>query len=287
MAVYLGDGGLIELKRTSIDTPLSSQLDPGDVNEARRRFSFDFPAESLLTGDQLEIKTEDGSTLELVAGHAFPDGRWYCHIDDAGGIRLYGTFTDAIAGSYERALPLVTPTVTKAIQVTSSGSRHRCLGAVRDWSLTTNRETVDLTSLGEWHRSSYSNGLISGQGRLSCLWNYERRPCDPTIDEQQEISNYLAQLILRVDLGALFEARLFASYARTAGKSSVWWEASCIVTNVGMNFAPGQPVAADIEFITTGPIHLRVGDPPAHLLQENSSLLLLEGGEGSLLLEDA
>jgi hypothetical protein len=286
MAVYLGDDGLIELQRASTDLPLTSLLDPGDVNETRRRFSFDFPAEALITGDQIEIKTEDGSTLELVAGHTFPDGRWYCHIDDAGGIRLYNQFADAITGSLERALQLTTPTTTKAIQVTSRGSQYRCLGAVREWQLTTSRETIDLTGLGDSHRNFYASGLISGQGSLSCLWS--REDCGlATSSDQQEVANYLAQLILRVDLGALFSARLFARYARTAGQPSVWWEADCIVTNAAMSFAPGQPLATNIEFITTGPIHLHMGVPPAHLRLEGGNLLLLENGEGALLLEDS
>ena len=44
---------------------------------------------------------------------------WHCHIDDAGGVRLYTEFEDAINGGFDNALPLVLPTETKQILVRS------------------------------------------------------------------------------------------------------------------------------------------------------------------------
>ena len=99
MSVYMGEDGGLMIKRTAVGQGLlRSQLDPGDVNVARKRFSFDFPVEALITGDRIEIFTADGSNLTLVDGHNFPDGLWHCHIDDAGGVRLYDEFEDAING---------------------------------------------------------------------------------------------------------------------------------------------------------------------------------------------
>ena len=66
-------------------------------------------ARSLLA--QGEIGTQDQtSNLELVADD-FPDGYWYCHVDDAGGIRLYDNFQDAVNGGRANALELVAPSL--------------------------------------------------------------------------------------------------------------------------------------------------------------------------------
>lgn len=294
--VYLGDSGLIELKRTSNNAPLLSRLDPDDVNVPRKRFSFDFDPDALITGDRIEIATADGSTLELVAGHAFPDGSWYCHVDDAGGVRLYNSFGDALNGEETEALALMAPVAAQEITVTNKNTRFRCVAGMTQWSLTTNRDAIDLTTLGEDHRRFYSNGLMSGQGSLRCLWDYDRALCgDNSSGDRVELAHYFAQLVLRVRLGAEFQAR-FVLKSDTAGPvnarrgagataEALWWEANAIVTNVGMDFAPGTVLATQVEFVTTGPIHLRMGQLPAYLLQENGNYLLQENGD-RLLLED-
>ena len=113
MSVYMGEDGGLLIKRTAVGQGLlRSDLDPGDVSVDRRRFSFDFPVEALITGDRIEIYTADGSNLELVDGHDFPDGLWHCHIDDAGGVRLYDEFEDAINGGIDNALELIEPSAT-------------------------------------------------------------------------------------------------------------------------------------------------------------------------------
>jgi len=117
MAVYLGDAGLIEIRRDSLNVPLTSVLNTTDVNVAKRRFSFDFEPEALITGDRLFITTTDRSPLVLVAGHDYPDGYWYCHVDQVGGIRLYEFFEDAVNGGYGNALALIEPTVPQSISV--------------------------------------------------------------------------------------------------------------------------------------------------------------------------
>lgn len=289
MGVYLGDAGLVEISRTAVgDGVLSSLLDPDDVNVARKRFSFDFDPDALITGDQIEIFTVDGSTLELVAGHSYPDGRWYAHIDQAGGIRLYDSFEQAVNGTFEDALDLVQPSRSIPIGVRTRDSLYRCIAQMRSWEMTTRRELIDCTSLGEEHRLQYGAGLISGQGTLACIWEYQRRMCDPYLgqdaDGQYEVPHYFAQLVLRVKQGARFAGRFYLNASST--DAWTWWEADCIVTNVAMTFAPGQVVDSQIEFVTTGPIHLRLGEPPSYLLLEDDDRLLLEAGDGAIQLEE-
>lgn len=277
MGVYLGNAGHVELARDSLNTPLSSLLDPGDVNESRRRFSFDFPSGSIITGDSLEIRTEDGSNLELVAGHNFPDGRWYCHVDPAGGIRLYARYDDALNGELDRALELVAPTTTKRILVRTHGDVNRCLANVISYEITTTRETVDLTSLGEEHRRFFASGLISGQGALTCFWSYKSSLCDPSgFSKRDEYPQYLSQLVIRARQGASFKGRFYLN--TEVANAFLWYEAECIVTNVAMTFEATQALRSQIQFVTTGPIELRMGTPPGYLLQEDGSLLLQEDG---------
>lgn len=286
MTVYLGEQGLLEIRRAGIgEGALASMLNPNDVNVTRRRFSFDFEPEALITGDLVEIYTEDGSTLELVAGHSFPDGRWYIHVDNTGGVRLYDSFADALNGGIDTALALVAPTRDIPISVRTRDSLYRCTAQMRSWQMTTSREAVDITTLGEEHRRQYGAGLISGQGSLACMWDYKREMCDPfKSDERIEEPHYYAQLVLRVKQGSEFDGRFFINHS--PDDRWVWWEATCVVTNVALSFNPGQVIDAQVEFVTTGPIHLRIGEPPGYLLQEDADLLLLEDRSGAIELEE-
>lgn len=283
MSVYLGEEGSLEILRTTGGEGfMRSMLDPADVNVSRRRFSFDFPIDALITGDQIQIRTVDGSNLQLVSGWNYPDGLWYCSVDAAGGIRLYENFLDAVNGEIGNALVLVTPTKTQEIQVQVRDSRFRCYGQMRNWEITTSRASVDVTSLGEEFVEQYNRGLVSGQGRVTCIWDYKVAACDPlqeagAIEEPQ----YLCELILRLKQGSMFRGRFFIFN----GTPAVWYEADCMVTNTGLSFAPGQVVESQIEFLTTGPVQLNTGALDNLLLQESDDLLLQESDDG-ILLED-
>ena len=278
--IYLGSDGYIELERVSNNLPIYSKLDPEDVNVARSRFSLDYDTEALITGDRIQISTVDKSDLQLVAGHDFPDGTWYCHIDPVGGIYLYGEYNDAINNEESRALALVSPTTAQEIVVELARARFRCIANCRSWSMTTSREQVDISSLGEEYRRQYTNGIISGQGNLSCFWDYEETcACGEAVGVT--FPHYLSQLVLRTKLGGAFKGRFFL---KADSKESIWYEALCIVSNVAMQFDPTQPVVSNIDFVTSGPIALRMGMPPAYLLQEDSSFIMQEEDDSRIML---
>lgn len=294
MAVYLGNSGVVEILRNSLNQPVAGTLSPSDVNVAKRRFSFDFDPSALVSGDRISIRNTSGSNLALVAGHNFPDGTWYCHIDQAGGVRLYDDYADALNGGMGRALPLVQGAADQPVDVRGVDSTFRCVAQTRNWQLTTARENVDITSLGEDHRRFFANGLISGQGSLSCFWDFHSAICTdsaPADGRFVELPVYFSQLVLRVRQGASFKARFFMAQPETqplqgpqAG-TYVWFEATCLITSVGMAFEPTQLVESQIEFVTSGPVHLRIGRPPGILLQESVRALLQEDG-GHILLEN-
>jgi hypothetical protein len=286
MSVYLGYTGSVELDRDSTDAPLETVLDPSDVNVSRRRFSVDFNVSALITGDRVEIATVDGSTLQLVSGHTYPDGSWYIHIDDAGGIRLYDQFQASLSGQQGDALELVAPSTVQNITIQTKNDRYRFMAKIRDFELTTSRDTVDLTSLGNEFRSQYEQGLISGQGVLNCLWESSPAFIGPGYrPSQPEFPSYLARLVVRVQQGADFNGRFFIYAGSTGQPESVWYEAKCIVTNVSVSVSSEGAIETRIDFVTSDQIVLKQGRPPVYLLQESGDYLLQEDGS-PLLQED-
>ena len=283
-AIYLGTGGAVEIERMTSDVPLVSSLGPGDVAVTARRFSFDFDEAALITGDLVTIRTLSGNNLELVVGHAFPDWTGYIHVDDAGGIRLHETFNASINGKAETALELEAPTSTEKIEIITSSRDFRYIANISDYEITTAREAVDLTSLGEQHRRSYESGLISGQGTLNCIWDYKYELCGGSYGSHlPELPQYLAMLLLRVNQGSSFHGRF---YLLNGPDDYVWYDApTCIITNVALVVNTADAVRAQIQFVTSGEIRLHVGEPPAYLLQEDLDFVLQESGE-KIELED-
>ena len=284
MTVYFGSTGFVELKRDT-SGPFETNLDPADVNTSKKRFSVDFAAGAILTGDQISVATVDGSTLELVSGHSHPDGRWYVHVDDMGGMRLYNSFGPSLAGETAQALALVTPSSAKQITIRTGSSRYRTLAKVKDFELTTSRDNIDITVLGEEFKKQYENGLISGQGNLNCIWQHRAFQGDTINVLQPEFPIYLAQLLVRIKQGADFEGKFFIYHEPAVSQNSVWYETTCIVTNVAITVPASGLVETRIEFISNGDIQLHNGQPPSYLLQENTDRILQEDGEG-ILLED-
>lgn len=283
MSIYLGDSGGVTLQRTAVGAGyIAGELVVADVDANARRWSFDYPTGAIITGDRIEIATQDGTDLELVEGHVYPDGRWFAHVDMAGGIRLYTNFQDAVNGGYSTAIDLVTPTKDQYIYVRNRDEDYNCVAQIQNYEITTSRETVDLTVLGENFRENYANGLISGQGTLNCLWEYRHLPCDEGVSTTSELPNYFAQLLLRLEQGSLFKGHFFLSRCESP---STWYEADCVVTNVAFTFDPTQIVRTQIQFVTTGQIKLMLGEIPSYLLLQDDDNLLKEDS-GKLELEE-
>ena len=285
MSIYFGSTGFIELKRDALNSDISTSLDPADVNIVKKRFSVDKADGSLITGDQIEIETTDGSNLGLLSGHNFPDLRKYIHIDDMGGIKLYNTFASALAGEVTDALTLTAPSSTKNILIRTRNTRFRPIAKITEFEITTTRDTVDITNLGEEFRKQYENGLISGQGTIQTLWQHRNFQNDTPGFASPEFPVYLSQLLVRMQQGADFEGRFYIYHDPSQSTNSVWYQSMCVVTNVAISVPASGLVEARIEFITNGLIKLHNGVPPSFLLLESSDRILQEDGNG-ILLED-
>ena len=285
MSIYFGSTGFIELKRDALNSDIASSLNPADVNTTKKRFSVENVVGSLITGDQIEIDTVDKSNLELLSGHNFPDLRKYIHIDDVGGIKLYDTFAAALAGEVADALTLTAPSSTKDILIRTRNTRFRPLAKITEFEITTTRDTVDVTNLGEEFRRQYENGLISGQGTIQTIWQHRNFQNDTTEFASPEFPVYLSQLLVRMQQGADFEGRFYVYYDPSQSTNSVWYQSMCVVTNVAVSVPASGLVEARIEFVTNGEIRLHNGVPPSFLLLESSDKILQEDGDG-ILLED-
>ena len=223
MPIYEGKTGFVELQRTSLEYALTTTLDTGDVNTSRKRFSVDFAAGNIITGDKIEISTKDGSTLELVNGHSYPDGSWFVHVDDVGGMRLYNTFAHAISGGASNALTLVAPSSSKEILLKARNTSYRPLARVESFDFTTQREQVQIGLLGEEFQRQYEAGRISGQGSMSCLWEHRYVATDSDYSTNQEFAAYLARLVLRIQQGADFLGRFFVYRESVGSTNNVWY----------------------------------------------------------------
>lgn len=289
MSVILGCSGYVELTRDSVDEVFTSAINPSDVNGAKNHFSFDFPAGMLLTGDQLEIKTTDGSTLDFVTGWPHPDGLWFIHVDQVGAIKLYNEFGDSTGGDPTGRVDLTAPTRNIPIQVRVKNAIPRMLGEVTSFELNTQRDAVDVSELGEEFRQQHGT-MISGSGSISCFFDYQFDSCNgPRVSSgfEPEMSIYVHQLLLRQELGSEFHARLFV-IGRGAGKDAgdeVWYEFDALVTNVGLAFEPTQPLRSTIQFVSTGEIKLLVKTSSQYLVQEDQGLIRLERNQGAGFVE--
>ena len=287
MTVYLGDQGYVTLRRQGEE--IHCNLEAGDVNVDQRRFSVAFTSPAgesrpspLITGDQVSFTRTDQSNLVLISGVTTNSVTRWVNVDQVGGLRLYTSYELAVNGGRENAETLVADTDDQDITIDVVNFRYECLAQMKEWEITTDRQTVDTTILGEEYRQFYDQGLISGQGTIKAIWDYKYSLCDDDCPPNAELANYYAQLVIRFREGARFKAIFVIYYQKD---SSVWYEADCICTSVGMGFAPGQTIDSTIQFVTTRQIALKIGNPPGYLLQQNDGELLLEQPPGSIELE--
>ena len=293
MGIYLGDVGHIELIRKSLEGSKDSIVNPSDVNANRNRFSFDFEEGYLITGDFVELATIDGTGLDFVDASGWANGivqssgNWYVHINELGSIKLYDNFPDSLDSTAQGRVPLTAITRDIPIRVTVRSRDARCLARVTEYEINTSRESVDITVLSDEYRQQYSS-LISGSGRLTAHWDYA-----PTTGS--ETVQYLMQLVLRTEIGSSFHGKFYIKSPNTAPidgcfdphhlNDALWWEFDAVVTNSATSFAPGDIVVSTIDFVSTGPIHLRARTmPDRYLLQEDTGKIELEQAANSFLV---
>ena len=295
MAVYLGSKGRVELQRSFSGREIVTTIDDAEVVATSKRLGFDAAsrgdASELITGDELEIRAD--SNLVFISGYtSVKSGKFFIHVDDLGGIRLYATYAHAVSGGATNAISLVAQSAGWSLDVrlTVQNAIHRILGQVTSYELNTSAAVVDTTALSEDFRNSIS-GILSGSGRLEALWDYR----DTTGSGEYETAQYLHQLILRSEIGSAFNAHFYLKvdgYDPSGAGSSVandviWYDVQGVITNTAIGFDMSQAVKMTADFVTTGKINLKVMTAAEYkLLQENTDFILLEQhATANLLLE--
>ena len=288
MPTYLGSGGFVELKRTSMEQSLTASLVPSDVNTSRKRFSVNNVKGNIITGDRISISRTDGSgKLELVSGHNGRDGSWFAHVDDLGGLRLYATFALAVGGTKASALALVAPSGNQEISIISRKNNYRPLARIEEYEFTTQRDQIEISQLGDVFKRQYDNGMIQGQGSMTCFWEHRYVASDPDYSTGQEFSSYLARLILRVQQGTDFIGRFFLYRESASSSNNAWYECDAQITSCSVSIPNVGIVKTQIEFITSGRFDLKVGSTPGYILQESTDYILQEDGSKLFLEDDA
>ena len=288
MPTYLGSGGFIELKRTSMEHSLNASLVPSDVNTSRKRFSVTGVKSNIITGDKVEIKrTDSTANLELVSGHSANDGSWFAHVDDIGGIRLYENFGLAVGGTKVNAKTLVVPSGNQEISIIARNKNYRPLARIEEYEFTTQRDQIEISQLGDVFKRQYDNGMIQGQGSMTCFWEHRYVATDPDYSTGQEFSSYLARLILRVQQGSDFFGRFFLYRESASSANNAWYECEAQITSCSVTIPNVGIIKTQIEFITTGEFSLQVGATPGYVLQESTDHLLQEDGSKIFLEDDA
>ena len=286
MSVYLGTHGKVELQREFNGGSLFSTINTGDVNVTKKRFSFDFDHGQLLTGDQIEITSTDGSALDFIDSYTDSSVKKFIYVDEIDGIRLYDSFAHAVNGGSSNATTLAAPGNAIPIEVTVENAIPRLMAQVNSFEVNTERETVDTTSLSDEFRTRV-NTLISGSGRMSAFWEY-------TGDTANELPHYMLELALRTRVGSNFKGRFYIkttahnpSGVAARANDELWYQVNGIITAAAVQFAPDNTVQITADFVTTGTIEIRMNlEVPDDLVQEDGSVLRLDQDAAvKLLLE--
>lgn len=288
MTFFLGTKGNIRLRRgTSLQMgELVDSISPDDVNLTLNRLGFDSAGANLLTGDRVDLTTTDARELVCFATGAWPDSvrrssiAAYVNVNAAGGLRFFRSFADAVNNVRANELPLAAFAgdplpITVAIKDTT----YNVLGNVIDYTLATDREAIDATSLSDRFRQLYSAGLLSGTGTINCAFDY-------TTTGVAETPLLMLQLINRLDIGSEFDCALYLTdKANDETVQNVYYEFTAMVTKAGVEVRAGDIINSTIDFVTTGEIKLLIGQASGYVLKEDDDKIKLEQNLDFLLTE--
>ena len=298
MAIWLGNAGAVRLQR-AWQNEVYDYITPTGANIELRRFGFEDGITGITTGDRVQFKRvdEEGHPVEELLDFVDPsgwldgkqhnDGAWYCHSDSVGGVRLYKKWEDALKNDVSKAVELNKASERYRVSYKIANSNDNCLAQVTSWTLNTNRDTVDVSGLGDQFTKQFS-GMISGSGTINCLFDYDyhRSQNDCEQDYDTELPIFMHKLAVRQEVGSNFKGLFLMRQAYTMPiqdlvdrdrvANELFYLCECVVTNVATELSPTEMITSSIDFITTGKIQLLFAYPPDYLLTEDNVQLLQE-----------
>jgi hypothetical protein len=288
MAVFVGHQGNVRLRRgsSSEEGLITDVILSDDVNTALNRLNFDKSLDNLITGDRVDITTEDSRGLVFLLSSFWNSNTTedsasvYVNVNAAGGLRLFNSFQDAVNNN--RAAEIVLTEFAGNpldIEINVRDVSYNILGNVSGYTLNTEREAVDVTALADKFRKQYAAGLITGAGTIDCLFDYGTTGI-------KEPPVLLLQLIHRIDIGSEFDLALYLTDGTSNPlNQTVYYEMKAMVTRAGVTIEDNAVVSCAVDFITTGEIRLLIGEPAGYVLKEDDDRIELEQSLGYLLKE--
>jgi hypothetical protein len=291
VTVFAGHYGSIELKRLGEANPFNLYISAEDLDVARKRFTLsesnglDLPFGTITTGDRVRLTTADSRGLPFrlytnAANTTFIDNpaggnvpiEFFANVDAMGAIRMYRTFADASlnSGSQYLAIPLSKSLSSGKWNVSMTllpGSFNE-VGRVQGFTLSTERETADTTSLGDKYKH-FSASAISGSGSVDCLFDLRNVGAE-------ELPLAIAQIIQKIEIGSRFAGKFYIlepfgsqplGYAATEG---VFYQVEGMFVRSSMTVRADQIVECSFDFITSGEFLLRAGDNPVAITTEDN-----------------
>jgi hypothetical protein len=288
MAVFLGTTGNIRLRRGSgiSASVIEDVIDPNDVNTSLNRLGFDKSLDNILTGDRIEISTTDARGLVCFASSNWNSGvventiAAYVNVNAVGGLRFFDSFENAV-NNVRASEYTLTSFVGAAIPISVSvrDTAYNVLGNVTSYELNTSREAVDTTTLSDKFRNQYNAGLISGNGRIECLF-------DVTTTGIKETPLLVLQTIQRLEIGSSCDLALYVVDSSLTGETtSVFYELEAVITETGITVDTENAITCTINFVSTGEIRLLVGEPSGYVLKEDYDRIQFEQSLDFLLQE--
>ena len=289
MAIWMGSDGGLRIERKSTGK-VYANITPADVDGGIDRFGLDKPVANLfITGDRVEIARVDAdgnavdSNLDFVAASGWsdnsrhPDGAWYVNVDLVGGIRLYDSWSKALANKAAEAIKLTVPASGYRLSLRVLQGDDRCLGRTVSWTLNTNRDVADITSLGEGFQKQMAT-LVSGSGDIDCFFDVLPSTCHGD-SGNEELSHYLHRLSLRLEIGSTFSGIFLIKQtgcnplfneSEVVRRRELFYACDCVITEVGVEVNTEDQIHSQINFVTTGEIQMLYTFPTAYLLQETT-----------------
>lgn len=288
MTFFLGSQGNIRLRRgtESVLGVLSESIGLDDISTTLNRIGTTNGVDNLFTGDKVDIETTDARNLLFIPASNWSSGTIqdtysaFVNVNAAGGLRLYPTFADAVNNNRSNEVALQAFTgdpVPVTISVRDVGSN--ILGDVTSYEFNASREQVDTTTLSDKFKNQYNAGLISGSGRIECIFNN-------STDGTRETSLLMLQLIQRLDLGCAFDLFLYlVDKDLNPAEQSVFYSLTAVVTNSGVSVDVDDAIRCTLDFVTTGELKLVVGTLAEYLLKEDDDRIRQEQSLDFLLKE--
>ena len=287
MTYFIGSAGNVRLRRNATIN-VESTVVSTDVNTVLNRVGFDNSLDNLLTGDRVQIWTDDPRGLCFFPTTSWVDGEGvtqtvfsqYVNLNAAGGLRFFDTFQAAVNNvrSDEITVQEFAGGPLK-VRYTVSDVSANILGDVTRYTFNTDRDAIDTTTLSDKYKQMYSAGLVSGSGNLDCIFNYKTSGV-------KETPLLVLQLINRVDIGSECDMLLaITDQDNDPMHPDIYYEFTGVITRSGLEVVAGELISCSVDFITTGEVKLLVGRPSGYILKEDDFRLKLNQSLDFLLTE--